>query len=219
MRTIPLYSNINSKISFAKTFINRTYVRKNDGTSMPVNFVEYDSKNKDDREQISNLQDKWSHAFYIQNVTKDFLNKKTGFGRPVQRLKGIEDGKGNVFAIAELQTKSKVKAGKFGRYEYIAYILADPDKKYETYTTTRSYKGLGETLVKEIVKQAKKEGKSCVELCSANEGFWKKSGLFNRVPSKDGCLLRRLENEDFDKYIEYVERKQRPAVSRIDISA
>ena len=122
--------------------------------------------------------------FTYKMLQKTFLNKKTGFGRPVQRLKGIEDGKGNVFAIAELQTKSKVKAGKFGRYEYIAYILADPDKKYETYTTTRSYKGLGETLVKEIVKQAKKKVKAVSNFVLQTKVFGKKAVY------STGCLQK-----------------------------
>lgn len=96
-----------------------------------------------------------------------------------------------------------------GKYLHIDLIQADPDEAYNS--RTKHFSGVGETLISQIVKKAKEDGKEAVELTSGNEFFWTSSGYFKPIGKETEDLdKKRLEEKDFDNYINFVESKKYP---------
>lgn len=207
--------NENRRLSFGKKLLGKTNVRRTWGETERVKVFEYDPKNKKDRKQISDLNHKhWGKAAkYMYSIAFNFslMTKEKGPEKTVaQRFYGIEDRYSHALAIAEVQSSdAEVQIGnfRFPNCTKIALIQTKPTEMYSS--DERTYEGLGETLVKEIVKQAKEDDRDAVILYSTNHNFWNNSGFFRFVPEirKKGYDIMKLEKKDFDNYIKFVENK------------
>lgn len=204
----------NAAPSFGKRLIEKTNVRKVWGEVERVKVLEYDPKNKKDRKQISDLDHKhWGRlAKYIYNIAYSFSDttKRPPQKGIKQRYFGIEDRYSHTLALAQVQSSDKeIFLGEwyFPNCAKITHIQTSPREMFTS--DKRTYEGLGETLVKEIVQIAKDEGRDSVILYSANYNFWNNSGFFKPVPeaAKRGYDIMRLERKDFDNYIKFVNSK------------
>ena len=209
-------NNINNAPSFGKRLIEQTNVRQVWGDVERVKVVEYDPKNKKDRKQISDLDHKhWGRhaAKYMYNIAYSFsyMTKGKAPEKPVkQRYYGIEDRYSNTLAIAQVQSSPKelfLGEWLFPNCAKISCVQTKPTEMFSS--DKRSYEGLGETLIKEIVQIAKDERRDSVILYSTNDNFWNNSGFFRPVPEarKNGYNILQLKSEDFDNYIKFVENK------------
>ncbi len=210
------HPNLNSSTpSFEKKLVEKTNVRKPWGEVERVKVVEYDPKNKKDRKQINNLYHKdWGRlAKYMYSIAYSFSQMTKG-GAPEKPIKqqyfGIEDKYSNTLAIAQVQSSDKeLRLGNwfFPNCTKITYIQTKPKEMFTS--DRRTYEGLGETLIKEIVQIAQDEGRNSVILYSTNDNFWNNSGFFKPIPEarKGGYNIMRLEKEDFDNYIKFVNNK------------
>lgn len=200
------YSNFN----FGKTYLRPAVIRKTGGGVADVDFVEYNPKDKKDREQISYLKIAWGEREgFIKDIYNAFVLSQKQLVRN-HRFYGLEDKSGTTLAIAEATDK---KDGRFSKYTYIDYVQAAPNMQYSIARPGR-YKGVGETLIGKIVEKAKEDNKDFIKLVSVNDNFWNSSGFFKDYDVIAKLLLtdkKRLSRKDFDSYISYVEAKKAAA--------
>jgi len=210
---IRIDNNVNNTLTFGKKLIKKTNVRRVWGDVERVKVFEYDIKNKKDRKQISDLDHKhWGkQAKYIFNIAYSFSKGAQESDRTIsRRYFGIEDRYSRTLAIAQVQDSGKelfLGNCHFPNCTKITYIQTNPKEMFSS--EKRTYEGLGETLVKEIVQKAKEKGRDSVILYSTNDNFWNNSGFFKPVPKalREGYNIMQLDKKDFDSYIKFVENK------------
>ncbi len=192
--------------NFGKKLLSCVKVRNADGKTSDVNFVEYEPEKEEDRAQIRSTNMLWQpENGYLGGIASDFTGIALFYGG--RHFYGLEDETGGILAVAETEDIKKYPNNGFHSKNCVKinYIQTCPDDIF--LSSTRYYKGLGETLVSNMVKKAKKDRKHCVSLKSVNEGFWAKSGYFKPDGTESGLPVRSLSGRDFSKYIEYVEHK------------
>ncbi len=192
-------------INFGKTFINKTAVRKTDGSKTELNFVEYDCDNKKDCAKIKQTQRLWGpEAANMDLIAKPFHHsRKTQAAVPWQHIYGLENESGDILVLAKIREEDDKKNGK---YVSISSIQADPDEMWNS--TYKKHKNLGEALVCQIVKLAKKNGAGNISLKSENEGFWARNKYFRLAEIQASRRpVRELIQTNYDDYIDYVENK------------
>jgi len=192
--------------NFGKKLLSCVKVKNTEGKTSDVSFVEYEPAKEEDRAQIQGTNMLWQpENGYLGSIASDF----TGFALfySGRHFYGLEDKTGGVLAIAETEDIKQYPSNGFHGKNCVKinYIQTCPDDIFSS--GTRYYKGLGETLVSNMVKRAKKDRKHCVSLKSTNEGFWAKSGYFKPEGRESGLPVRSLSKKDFNKYIQYVENK------------
>lgn len=205
----------NTQNTFGKKLLEKTCVRKTNNELENVRFFEYDPKNKEDKRQIKELRFKhWGKfALYMQLIALSFLcepKKQKSEQLTKKQYFGIENKNGQTLAIARVEDSGEKL--RIGDYDFpnctkIDYIETKPTEIYAS--KERQYRGLGETLVKEIVKITKKRKRDFVILFSANDNFWNSSKFFKGPPyiKREHTGIMQLEKKDFDDYINFVENK------------
>lgn len=197
-------------LAFGKEYIKRDIkLSKTNFTKSDASFVEYDPLNPNDITEIEDFGRIWKFkAPYIQIIVESFktLSKPENYNNGIH-FYGLEDEYGHPLAIAKVLDIPAEESSKEGAKVYISYIQSDPEQSCTS--PMRKYKGVGETLVSEIVQSAKKINANAIELTSTNEFFWESSGFFKNINNKR-ISEKRLEKANFDKYIDYVESKKRP---------
>lgn len=194
-----------SHIGFGKKFISKAVVRNVEGGSTKVNFVEYEQNVTKDREQIQRINVLWQpDGGYLADISNNFLRHTSAY---TSHYYGLEDKNGDILVIAQTSDTKKYVGRDFLSKNClnIRYIQTHPDEIFSS--KNRLYKGLGEVLVSNIVKKAKKGRKFCVELKSANEGFWANGKYCNHTGFECGMPVRTLLKDDYDAYIRHVEGK------------
>lgn len=211
--------NINSvyNLSFGKTLLNQTMVRAKDGGAHNVTFVEYDPKDRDDIRRLNNIGLYWGgHSKQMEEHVRRLSSNFDRAGRdpesiPNTHFYGLEDNYENTIAIAQITQK---KSGT-EKYAEVDYIQTTPDEQYKS--NRRRLKGLGETLMAQIVREVMKRGGETIELTSLDEKFWSESGYFLLESSPSDIQPKRsIHRKDFSDYINYVENKKRPKYNGLD---
>jgi len=200
------FSNINNRPAFGKKILDSNVrIRRTDGLKDNGFFVEYERSNIRDVMKLSDITAQWRYsAPFVSEITNS-LKSSNSDNNDVHVL-GLEDEYENTLALA------KVVSG-YDSYEgrdvaVISYIQTAPDELCTS--DRRRHKGIGETLVSEIVKQARDKGICSIKVTSVNEGFWENSKLFKSESCSSNKRHKYLSGEDFDKYISFVESKSNP---------
>ncbi len=225
---------INSAASYNQTFgkieLDSVSVRKNSGGLENVKFVQYEPDNNVDMCQIYDLKADWlkdSRAFYIDNIAENFQTLRECGNLPDKDefIYGLENSAGETLVIADVINHNRMVEGDLRKSATINFIEARPDLQSDYGISEGEYRGLGETLVSEIVKIAKEKGSRFIDLESCNEGFWTKSGLFDyKYPESKNYDTpdRMLPSSKYDDYIDYVEDKKAEHIAKtakgLDIS-
>lgn len=200
--------------NFGKTLLGTTTVRGARCGLKEVNVMEYSPCERDDILQISSLKKTWgNNAQYIKEIISDFVDAHhvvPGTCNEDAYFYGLEDKNGKTLAIAEILEASPDTLSLYDdeiSYSYINYIQVDPSEQCGV--KSRHYKGLGESLVAEIVKLAKFKNKAVVQLTSENDAFWDKCKFFMTLRfGINGCEEKILSAENFDNFTNYVENKK-----------
>lgn len=192
--------------SFGKILLNNVQIKKADNSFECGNFVEYETNNKNDRWQISELRTEWGEkSKYIHNIANSFeecylrfvLSQKISNSH----FYGLENKQGDTLALAKVTKEDNSQNTRFD----INYIQTSPKEIFTS--KQKRFNGLGKNLVCNIVKLAKDKDISSIKLISANEPFWKKSGYFKKIGGTFDKPTRELDKTNFDNYINYVEEK------------
>ncbi len=202
--------------SFGKIELGRVSVRKKDGGMEDVKLVEYEPDNLDDMQQIYDLKVNWlndARAYFICHIADNFENLQLYGNLPDKDeiIYGLEDCTGDTLVLADVLNHNRKSDGGIKKSATISFIEARPDLQSVYGVSEGEFRGLGETLVSEIVKIAKKKGSRFVDLESCNEGFWTKSGMFEYkypVSRNHESPDRMLPSSKYDDYIKYVEDKR-----------
>ncbi len=212
--------NLNG-LNFGKTIIDKSKIRSTGYGTQNVSFVEYDPKNYDDKRRMQCIGLYWGEHSrqmqeYVRRLSSNF-DKAENNPESMQNkhFYGLEDEVGNTIAISQTTERKK---GLFGGKSYteIDYIQTIPDEQYTS--KRRRYKGVGETLVAQIVKNSMHKGSELVKLTSINEHFWKESGFFVCTADSAGEYpIRQINKDDFQGYIDHVEKKTAPKQNIVDI--
>ena len=196
-------------INFGETIISTTAVKKTDGSKAELNFVEYDCDNKKDCAKIKDTQKLWGpEAVNMDLISGPFNHSgKIHTSVPWRHFYGPENKSGDILVIAKTRDSKVNMDDKTSKIIDISNIQANPDEMWDS--THKKYRNLGELLVCQIVKIAKKDDAEAISLKSENEGFWSKSGLFklskNSVSARP---TRSLAQTNYDDYIDYIENKK-----------
>lgn len=197
-------------VSFRKTYIEPVPVRKIEQRITDLNFVEYNTNDREDHKKIESLSKDWNTQ-YIQNIKEGFEESKEIIAEmsDIQtelHFYALEDKNGDTQIIAQVIEFSGIIEGTFENGMGIINIQANPKQLYTS--KDKQYLGLGEALVSKIVKIAKAKNKDYINVISANNNFWDSSGFFkNTNPNSINSFDRNLSKADFDNYIEYVRQK------------
>ncbi len=204
--------NFCSNFNFCKSYLGKTEIRGKDGALKSIDFVEYDPFDEKDRLEISTLSKNWGQS---EKLIKEFANSFNYAGADSRvdlgggsytikgnsnsidyRFFGLEDKNGETLAVAHTSQEDDNELE-------IELLQTNPKEKYGA--KTRNYIGLGMVLVSKIVELAKKAGIPYIFTLSDNDDFWYSSGLFIKEEDSESTLY--LVSDDFDKYIDYKNKK------------
>ncbi len=214
MKILPFFNNM----PFGKTLLNKTCLKTTDGNLKSVNFVEYNPLDDDDIKQFNEISRTWKNTLYTHEIvdafelSKEKMTSCDKFNSCHDFFYGIEDENGETLGIANIFDWDTIGFKMPSRRIDISYLQTHPNEKFSVNKNpNRRYKGIGETLVAEIVKKAKFDNKAKINVVSSNENFWTKSELFNFTKPDEAAEIapsRCLQREDFDKFVKYVEDKK-----------
>ena len=191
-----------SAISFGKTYISKTPVRNfQTGKKELMNFVQYD--NMEDVKKIGKIAKEWGYpdkkngqyASYIAEHMKTTIPT----ANPYRKYYGIEDNHKNIQALCEVKLDDPELLEVTDEIEEkINFITANPKNSYGS--KTRQYSKLGISLLKEIIKLAKKDNVENVYLTDNSDGFWDCIPFANKINSY--LQTFKIYGKDYDNCIE-----------------
>ena len=182
-----------SSVTFGKTYISKTPVRNNKtGKKEYFDFVQYDTKK--DIETIEKTSEKWKEAFAGGGIYTGFIAEHMKGNIPQNkndvRYYGIEDSKGNIQAVCEVEFDKTVWPKETNKIvEDIIYMETNPINAYGS--KNRTYSKLGVSMFLKLVEFAKQENADKIELTDSSYGFWDKMPFFENSRFRNTVFLKR----------------------------
>lgn len=200
--------------NFKSTPIQNVHLRNAQGGYVKAVFTELDQKNIEDIEGIRNISTLWKNADYGKTYCKHFLtsnidNNVRYFSLEFEHGKNLAE---RILGLLKLRFSKNLNTGKMD----ISLLQTKPEIMYTDYEQNRAIKGVGETLLSAAFVLAKNKKISRIDIVSTNDYFYynsfKKAGLDLNEEDKMYYNIGDIEihNKDFDKYIDYINKKYTP---------
>lgn len=195
-------------INFGKRFIRQAAaIDPSTNKKVRMNFVEYEKTGRD-LLQVVQTKKLWVDKYkendtYIDDIADEFCKIVRGDIPDFNtRFYGLEDVDGQIQAICECGgTEIKLKRdnqGIFKPVNTIKYFTTNP--KSMRNKKSREYKKLGASLLKEILKEFKKDKTTGVMLDDSSDGFWQNMPNF-KASEFENRLICFLPKERFNDSI------------------
>lgn len=199
-----------NNISFKSNPVHNVHLRNTQGGYVKAVFSELNPKKAVDIDAVKQIQNTWKNApqaevfcsMFLDNSSKgskyyalELFDKKQNLGDKILGLLVVDSYKDNfkkIFDLVAVQTK--------------------PDNKYCSLDIKRDVKGIGEVLLLESFRFAKKQKEDFLRVASSNNPFYLKSFndakiVFEEARMGLGASNFFIDKTNFDKYINYGRNK------------
>jgi hypothetical protein len=205
---------MSNSVSFKSRPIREINLAKNKKERIGAVFTEL--LQKEDRPAIQKIYDspEWDEASGRNHLCGDFIARKPDESLKFYAIELADKTKELADRIVGLFNTEVCKDNDTGKkFLDFSFAFAKPSLKFRDENLPRGHKGIGENMLAETFRIAKEQNFDTVAITSTNNPFYehsfKEAKLKNikRKPLLNGIIEYRISGSEFDKYIDYVQKK------------